>query len=863
MDIKSILEKEFATESALKESNSKIVLNNDSLSIDSFLNKHKEYQKKIGDALRLYEANKKEAASKYQARLELEKKEGKQEVIYQSSIDSLNSGKYYEAYMGFASILDYKDSKDYHSKCDAILDVKYKEAKDLFDKKQYSDALAVFKILVAYKDSADMIRRCESAIEEQKKQEKRNAQIAAQNAAKKKKKKIILSVSGVVAGIVTLMLILTFTVFVPTANKKANQAKYENALRLINSGNYLEAVEELSNLNYADSAKQLLVAKAGLSFEGNNYDTGLKNMCDAGGTTEVTYNPNGGVTSIAKETITSYKKITNTSSKDYYTFNDWDVENFKITTSENNYNCDLKLAANFGATVYRITYSLDGGTNSSSNPSTYTIESQTIMLQDPSKTGYKFKGWTLNGNACTSIPKGSHGDITLVATWTKIYNITYVLNGGTNDSTNPSSFTVEDTFTIKDATREGYTFIGWNDGTSTSKNYVISNRTSNLTLTAVWEANVYVVTLDPDGGTIDGDTVRNITYDSNPSLPTPVKEYHSFEGWYYGDTKIGSTWKIASNCTIKAKWKIPCLEYLTYTKVSNSYIKITGVSSNVTELVIPETIDGKPVTEIAANAFQNDTSIQVVVLPDSITKIGEYAFNKCTSLTTLILSKNLSSIGAYTFIGCSSLQTIKTKVDSSTNFSLAYLFTTISQYISDSQMVKYPASLTNIIVTSGSVVPSKFFAHLPSTVTNVQFVDGITEVKDYGFWNCKNYLFPNSIVKIGEYSYSDLGTIGDSFTVHEGLKEIGAWAFSGSYFKTVNLPSTLTSIGRAVFAGGYNTNNVLKTINFNGTKAKWQSLTDTSSSYDSWAYNLNNSYTVYCTDAYYVRTIYGGTWYDL
>ena len=187
MDIKSILEKEFAIESALKESNSKIVLNNDSLSIDAFLNKHKEYQKKIGDALRLYKANKKLAASKYQARLELERK---QEAIYQSSIDSLNSGKYYEAYMGFASILDYKDSKHYHSKCDAILDVKYKEAKDLFDKKQYSDALAVFKILVAYKDSADMIRRCESAIEEQKKQEKRNAQIAAQNAAKKNKKKI-------------------------------------------------------------------------------------------------------------------------------------------------------------------------------------------------------------------------------------------------------------------------------------------------------------------------------------------------------------------------------------------------------------------------------------------------------------------------------------------------------------------------------------------------------------------------------------------------------------------------------------------------------------------------------------------------
>lgn len=43
---------------------------------------------------------------------------------------------------------------------------------------------------------------------------------------------------------------------------------------------------------------------------------------------------------------------------------------------------------------YKITYNLDGGTNSSSNPSTYNIESDTITLNAPSKTGYTFTGWT-------------------------------------------------------------------------------------------------------------------------------------------------------------------------------------------------------------------------------------------------------------------------------------------------------------------------------------------------------------------------------------------------------------------------------------------------------------------------------------
>ena len=41
---------------------------------------------------------------------------------------------------------------------------------------------------------------------------------------------------------------------------------------------------------------------------------------------------------------------------------------------------------------YTITYELDGGTNAPENPAGYNVETGTITLKDPVKTGYTFAG---------------------------------------------------------------------------------------------------------------------------------------------------------------------------------------------------------------------------------------------------------------------------------------------------------------------------------------------------------------------------------------------------------------------------------------------------------------------------------------
>ena len=71
-------------------------------------------------------------------------------------------------------------------------------------------------------------------------------------------------------------------------------------------------------------------------------------------------------------------------------------------------------------TEYTITYELSGGTNHKDNPDTYTSDTATIILQDPTRSGYEFLGWYLDAaytRMIAEIPKGSVGNVTLYAKW--------------------------------------------------------------------------------------------------------------------------------------------------------------------------------------------------------------------------------------------------------------------------------------------------------------------------------------------------------------------------------------------------------------------------------------------------------------
>lgn len=141
-----------------------------------------------------------------------------------------------------------------------------------------------------------------------------------------------------------------------------------------------------------------------------------------------------------------------------------------------------------------VTFDSQGG---GSTPDKQYIEKGKVATEPtskPTKDGYTFTGWYTEKDCKNKYDFSTkvEEDKTLYAGWdANQYNITYVLNGGTNDSSNPSTYRTGDTVTFKAPTKENSTFLGWYAKEDFSGNPIgsISNRTGNITLYAKWKTN--------------------------------------------------------------------------------------------------------------------------------------------------------------------------------------------------------------------------------------------------------------------------------------------------------------------------------------------------------------------------------------
>ena len=112
-----------------------------------------------------------------------------------------------------------------------------------------------------------------------------------------------------------------------------------------------------------------------------------------------------------------------------YHFKEWQVISGGVTIKDNKFimpSANVEVKAIFeedvpAPTEYTITYDLAGGT-AEGNPDTYTIETRTFTLKNPTKSGYTFTGWSGTGltgedNLTVIIPKGSTGNRSYTAHW--------------------------------------------------------------------------------------------------------------------------------------------------------------------------------------------------------------------------------------------------------------------------------------------------------------------------------------------------------------------------------------------------------------------------------------------------------------
>ena len=233
--------------------------------------------------------------------------------------------------------------------------------------------------------------------------------------------------------------------------------------------------------------------------------------------------------------------------------------------------------------------------------------------------------------------------------------------------------------------------------------------------------------------------------------------------------------------------------FLSYAVDGNS-ITITDCDASTSgELVIPATIEGKPVTSIGNKAFDECTSLTSITIPDSVTSIVLRAFSGCTSLTSITIPDSVTSIGDEVFINCTNLASI-TIPDSVTS-------------IGDGAFWNC-TNLTSITFGTNSkftsIAVSAFYQC--TSLTSITIPDSVTSIGGSAFAGCSSLTsitIPDSVTSIGNGAFSGCTSL-TSITILDGVTSIGRGAFFGcTNLTTITIPSSVTTIGDKAFSGCY------------------------------------------------------------
>lgn len=216
-----------------------------------------------------------------------------------------------------------------------------------------------------------------------------------------------------------------------------------------------------------------------------------------------------------------------------------------------------------------------------------------------------------------------------------------------------------------------------------------------------------------------------------------------------------------------------------YEILNDGTLRLYQYEGTDTNIVVPDTIDGRKVTVLGNSTFQYCTQasdIESVTLPDSLTTIEKNAFYNCQKLKSVTIPSNVSSIGLAAFVeGLSESSLTEIKVDPE------------NPYFSEKDGVVFSKDGTKLIV-------------FPSGRSgDYQIPDGTVSVGDYAFYYCVNVssiTVPGSVRSLGEGAFGNCSSLTKA-VLNEGLEEIGEYAFqSSSGIRDIIIPASVKSVGK-------------------------------------------------------------------
>ena len=251
--------------------------------------------------------------------------------------------------------------------------------------------------------------------------------------------------------------------------------------------------------------------------------------------------------------------------------------------------------------------------------------------------GYHFVKWSDGGLNATRTIKVT-ADVTLTAEFAiNVYTVTLSAENGTVTGAGEYNHGTEVTLTATPA--EGYHFVKWSDGETNATRTIIV--TSDVTLSAEFAINVYIVTLIAENGTVTGAGEGSYLYGETITIVALANEHYHFVKWSDGDESDVRIITITDNITLKAEF------------APNMYELVLNCNSEEGRVIGAGSYEyGKEVTIVAmpnsgyhfvkwSDGDKND--VRTIVIESNITLTAEFALNVSVDVEEL----KASNIVAY------------------------------------------------------------------------------------------------------------------------------------------------------------------------------------------------------------------------
>jgi hypothetical protein len=241
-------------------------------------------------------------------------------------------------------------------------------------------------------------------------------------------------------------------------------------------------------------------------------------------------------------------------------------------------------------------------------------------------------------------------------------------------------------------------------------------------------------------------------------------------------TKAQQTVLVQQGQTVSVPIERPVPEGLAFEVVGGKNVTITKYSGNAKTVIIPERIQGLPVTRIGDWAFNGCSSLTGVTIPSSVTTIGDWAFNGCSSLTSITIPSSVTTIGDWAFNGCSSL----------TSITIPSSVTAIGDYA-----FNFCSSLTSVTIPSSVRTIGWQAFYGCSSLTGITIPSSVTAIEEGAFLRC------SSLIGITVDSKNPAYTSVDGVLFDKNVRTI--IAYPGGKKGSYAIPSSVTAIGEGAF----------------------------------------------------------------